>query len=122
MFPDIVILAEQQPAGHDVFENVGARSGALKREVVEGTLVVVAGLARQPVVDGKVRLKLAAFGPCRSAGNVLPAKVRAEREAAVVVRVVARENGVETIAKGQAVEAGRRRNRRSGQLPPKTRG
>ena len=54
------ILSQQQPAGHDVFETIGARSSGLEAEVVERTLVGIVGLARQPVVDREVRERFAA--------------------------------------------------------------
>ena len=59
-------------------------------------------------VHGEVELPLVALDVVRCAGLVLRRRAGAEPEAAVVDRIVAREDGPEPIAKREAIEARRR--------------
>src|SRR5262249_19680538 len=93
----------------------------LEREVVEGTLVGIVGIARQSVIDGEIgkRFCVSAFGG--STGRILRRAAQGECEAAIVGRAPARENGVVALAEGEAIEPCGRRDNRCGKLPPESR-
>src|SRR6266540_34438 len=113
-----VVLSIEQAPSQDIFESVGARTGDLDGEIIEWTLIGIVGLSRQPIVHRKVHLRLVAPELGRCAGLVLRGGAHAEREPAVVNRIVAWEDGLEAIAEGVTVEAHRRRNERGAHFAP----
>ena len=121
---ELVARAQEQAANGGVLDEVRDRIGVrhrgdLELEVVEGSRVFVAGLARKPVDDRVVETALILLGFVgQSAGVDVGRERRAEPQADEDLRVAARKDGVEPIAEYETVEAGRRRDRRGSELAP----
>src|SRR5205823_3895912 len=104
-----VVCPEEKAAGRDGLKGVGAGGLELEIEVVEGTLVAITGLPREPVGDGEICGPFVLSNAAREARRVRQrVQARAEFEPREDGRGSAREHVVKPVAEDEAVEAGGR--------------
>ena len=116
--PDLVVRPVKEAAHHDILDKVApvrtGLGGEFEREVIKGSVVGITRLARESVGEGKVQDCLFLFpvgvgGPFVEQEVVRLDEIRADAPAQAHEgrRVMAREHGLEAVAKHEAVEAGR---------------
>src|SRR5581483_11598535 len=114
----LVIRAEQQATGREVLDRVRAGRAQLEAEVIPRPLVAIARLARQAIVHRVIDQQLVALDVGRLALAHLRGATCADLDSCVIGRVPAVQDLLEALTERGAVEAGRRRNRRRGELAP----